>query len=353
MNLLIFTPGFAAGDHDTTCIPALQDWIEEGVMRGHSITVVALHYPFVASEYTWRGARVFALAGANRRAWNKVPIFWKAFRLGASLHSKTPFDRIIACWMGDAALVSSWLSRMFRLPLTVLIMGQDALGNRYWPIFRNRRAQLVTPSAYAEGTLLQRVGRKSMLNPFGLPSRILSVTQHSLRSIHFLSVGSLSEVKQPMHVLDLVLPVLARNSEWQAAWVGAWVDGELLAACRARVSDAVLADRYRFLGELPRQEAWAVMADARVLVHMARHEAQGMIIREGLALGCTVVTNGVGDVPDHPCMKVLTEGGADNSALLERLAQAWAPLAGNHTWPMSKNWMKYEVLWETEGGKLV
>jgi glycosyltransferase involved in cell wall biosynthesis len=254
--------------------------------------------------------------------------------------------------MGDAALVSSWMSRMFSLPITVLIMGQDALGNRYWPIFRNSRALLVTPSAFAQKTLLERVGRESFLIPFGLPSRILSVSRPLVRSIHLLSVGSVTEVKQPMKVLDLVLPVLARNPDWQAAWVGAWVDENLLSACLSRVVEAGLADRYRFLGELPRHEVWAVMADARALVHMARHEAQGMVIRESLALGCTVVTNGVGDVPDHPGMKVLYEGGADDSVSLEQVVQTWASLGENHPWPMSENWMKYEILWEKEGRKL-
>jgi len=352
MNLLVFTPGFAADEKDSTCIPALQDWVEEGLLRGHSITIVAMHYPFKSSAYSWKGSQVFSLGGGNCRGLKKLPVFWSAFRLALSLHRKSAFDAVIACWMGDAALVSSWLSRLFRLPLTVVIMGQDALGNRYWPIFRNARALLVTPSAFAQKMLLERVGRDSFLIPFGLPSRILSVSRPLVRSIHLLSVGSVTEIKQPMKVLDLVLPVLARNPEWQAVWVGAWVDESLLAACRIRVLEAGLADRYRFLGELPRHEAWAVMANARVLVHMARHEAQGMVIREGLALGCTVLTNGVGDVPDHPCMKVLYEGGADDSVSLEQVVQTWTALGENNPWPMSQNWMKYELRWDGEGGKL-
>lgn len=68
-HILIVTPGFAANESDTTCIPPLYLYIKELKDQDPDwrISIIAIHYPFVKEKYLFFGATVYPYNGRNRK----------------------------------------------------------------------------------------------------------------------------------------------------------------------------------------------------------------------------------------------------------------------------------------------
>lgn len=98
-------------------------------------------------------------------------------------------------------------------------------------------------------------------------------------------------------------------------------DGPERQGIRRRVDQLGLGDRVRLLGQRPREDLWAALAAADVLLFPSLHDTSGHVVAEAVRVGCPVVCLDVGGPP------VLIEGTggvavrADRHAP-DRLAQA-------------------------------
>ena len=65
---VILTPGFAANEADTTCLPFLQILVKAINKNFSSIKIIILcfQYPFSANEYLWNDNKVISLGGKNK-----------------------------------------------------------------------------------------------------------------------------------------------------------------------------------------------------------------------------------------------------------------------------------------------
>jgi glycosyltransferase involved in cell wall biosynthesis len=136
MNLIILTPGFAADESDTTCIPGLQDLVQSygRLYPQMHIHIIALHYPFREGEYCWNGVTVYAAGGRNSKA-RKLSTWWRVLRRIRALHSQQPMSVLHSFWLSESTLLGQIASRLYGIPHLATIMGQDAKpDNKYLPL---------------------------------------------------------------------------------------------------------------------------------------------------------------------------------------------------------------------------
>ncbi|MDV6012877.1 TIGR04348 family glycosyltransferase [Haloechinothrix sp. LS1_15] len=100
-------------------------------------------------------------------------------------------------------------------------------------------------------------------------------------------LAHLREVKDPLRAAEAAR-LLPESSRVTITHVGTGLDADL--ADRARRA-AEEEPRYTWLGELPRDEALAVLARSRLLLLTSRHEGGANVISEALAAGVPVLAS--------------------------------------------------------------
>ena len=146
-------------------------------------------------------------------------------------------------------------------------------------------------------------------------------------------LGHLREVKDPLVALRAAAR-LGAGSPVRVLHAGAALDPALAAAVRGE------HERYRWLGELPRQEALELLGRSRLLVVTSRSEGGANVVSEAIAAGVPVLSSridgsmgllgpdyaGYFDVGDDAALAALLERCASEPAFLASLAARSAAL---------------------------
>ena len=138
MRVLWISPGFAANENDTSCIPPLQLLALELKNMGVDLNIVTLAYPYTPNPYTWNSISIKPAYGRNR-----IKLRWinwiKAYRCALKLYSEKKFDIIHSFWLGPSWLIGKFLSKTLSIPHVTTLMGQDVLKtNLYLYLLKSR-----------------------------------------------------------------------------------------------------------------------------------------------------------------------------------------------------------------------
>ena len=100
-QFIILTPGFARDEHDTTCIPSLQEFALsiKKLFPSLRLSIVAFQYPFEAKECQWHGIRVIALGGANRTKLRRLLTWRKSWGQLNRLTRETKTAGVLSIWL--------------------------------------------------------------------------------------------------------------------------------------------------------------------------------------------------------------------------------------------------------------
>lgn len=319
-------PGFPADEQDTSCVPAVQNYVAAYAARHpeRSVHVVAFQYPFVRGRYRWKGVTVHALAGRNGRGGRRLATWGRAFRCVPGIARRARIEVLHSFWLGECAWVGQGLAGLLRARHVASIGGQDACAeNPYLPWLRLRGMTITAGSSFAAGVFQAHTGRTvDAVVPLGLDASFLRGTAGGIpgmpgmaRDVDVLGVGSLIPLKRYDVFVALVARLIPEHPELRAVIVG---DGPERAGLEARIADAGLEHHVRLAGHLPRDEVRRLMLRSRVLLHPSRYEGQGYVFLEALASGLFVVCREVGYTAGHPAAFRC----ASDAALLEGLKAA-------------------------------
>lgn len=330
-HLAIFTPGFADGVDDTTCIPALQIYIKALRQRRPdlAISIFAQRYPARQASgnapYGWHGATVYPASGGQLR----FPFSLRShMRLLHSLKKATarngPPQVIHGFFLGESAALAWLASYHCKSRLVITLMGQDARDpGRYRLLLRSPRATLVALTRWQRQLLADNnpAGPVTII-PFGTPPVTAPLPRN--RDLDLLFVGNLIPIKDPLAFVRSVATLASLFPGLKAAMVGA---GPLLSDIEAEIRARGLQDTLTVHGALPHSRALDMMGRARVLLHTSHCEGFGMVFAEARARGCTVVSRNVGAAADQagPDAPPRTNSGfltADDDAGLVAAAEA-------------------------------
>ncbi len=303
-NIVWLTPGFAANESDTACIPTLQDLAKcFPVHNDFELTIVAMHYPFDEKEYTWNSIPVNAIAGKNKKGWQRLKTYYRTWQELKKLHRQKKFDVLHSFWIGDTSLVAQYFCKRYKIKHVVTIMGQDALGNSYfrWSWFNNMKLVSLTP--YSAHHFKKASHLETISIPFGLTEQ--TIMPPTTRTTDIISVGSIIPLKNHLHFLKLVTEIRKTIPHVQALIVGEQHDLNYLKLLQNFIAENNLHSNVQLIAKVSREESLQYMAASKILIHSSHYESQGMVMLEALANGCKVSSSGKGVVVENEQFELL------------------------------------------------
>src|SRR4051794_17904234 len=153
-TLVVLSPGFAADEEDSTCLPERQVFLRalKNNNPGLHIVIFAFQYPFSKKEYSWNGMEVKSFAGKNRGklyriyCWSQV---WKALQ---QTRKTNHVIGILSFWLGECALIGKQFAKRYHLKHFYWLLGQDArAGNRYYHLVKPTADSLIALSDFLAG----------------------------------------------------------------------------------------------------------------------------------------------------------------------------------------------------------
>lgn len=278
-RILIIVPGFPASEDDTTCLPAVQNYVR-ALGRHHphiDVDVAALQYPFRTGHYTWHGISVFAAGGSNRGGLDKLRTWRRAWM------NVRRADLVHSFWIGECTLLGALAARRFSCGHVASIGGRELLQpTLYSRLLRRASFLLVAGSQQAADTADLTLRRRAdAVIPLGLDVERFATRAYE-RTIDVLAVGSLIETKRFVEVLQVARAL----PEARFVLVG---DGPQRSELEASAPSNV-----QFAGHVDRPQVIRLMRQSKVLLHPSAFESQGYVFLEGLASGMHVVCRDVG-----------------------------------------------------------
>ena len=296
MRVLWITPGFAADENDSTCIPPMQLLAQELLRSGVDLYIVTLEYPFHNTPYRWHGAAVYPCNGHNRR-WMKPRTLWRAMHFSREVLTSGPekVDAIHSFWLGWASGLGEKLSQRHGIPQLTTLMGQDVLRqNRKFMLGLDgkRSARLVAVSDFQNDIFEKNTGiRAAHVIPWGVAEAEIPAALPAGRPLDVLGAGSLVPVKNWEKWLRAIAIAVRSAPELNAEIIG---DGTERAKLEQLARQLGVGGNVRFAGNLSRPEVLACMQKAKVLLHTARYESFGYVLAEAAMNGCRVIGTPVG-----------------------------------------------------------
>lgn len=316
-HIALITPGFADGEKDTACIPALQHFVKALHKEGIRLTIFALHYPYRKEEYLWNGIRVIPLNGGNnslKRLFFLKNRLRKAF---AKQNERQVFTRIHACWLNEATVWSVALGKKYGLPVTATAMGQDVLGtNAYLKHAAIREVEkVVTLSTFHQHTFFHQTGLSSELIPWGL---LPEVYPESEKTIDLIGVGNLIPLKNYDYFLRVCAHLKTMKPEVRAVIVGSGTEKNRLLQSIRKMG---LEEQVLLVGQITYDETQELIRKSRILLHPSHFESFGMVIIEALAAGTTVFAGNTGIASDEESVEKLTGDSSVDAGKIYQILQ--------------------------------
>ncbi len=325
-HLLIFTPGFPSSEEDTTCLPAVQQFLlsfQQQYPEIH-ITVVSLHYPFTSLPYKWNKINIYPINGRNKAGLLRGVTIWKAMRRARSIHKHNKVDAVLSFWLTDAALAGKYFSDANKIPHLVWMHGQDARqGNKYVNRINPLPYQLAAISQWQHHIFQQSYQREAgyIINN-GINPAIFPALNTGQREIDILAAGNLIPLKQYDLFIELLHEIIKNGVKIKAVLAGEGVLMDSLLKLRDKYG---LENNLDIVDKVSHQNLLDLMNHARIFVHPSSYEGHSTVMLEALYSGCKVVSF----VPpaDAPVNNsIVCTGPAEMSAALQQLLlQQWVP----------------------------
>jgi glycosyltransferase involved in cell wall biosynthesis len=340
-HILWITPGFAADENDTTCIPALQDLAlfaqsDESV----GISIIAMHYPFNEQHYCWNGMDVYAAGGKNKKGANRFKTWYNTIRLARKLHRQRKLTAIHSFWISETTLIAQFLCMFYGIKHIQTVMGQDAKGKSILKFILKKRIKWISLSDFSAAMLKKNTGIVSSIIPFGVPEEIL--TKPVAKTVDLIAVGSIIPLKNHLHFLQLVLLLAERGLKVNAQIIGERHDEEEWDALIYFIEKNKLQAHVSIFSKMDRKMVFEHMERTKILVHVSLFEGQGMVMQEAMAVGCKVFSLGNG-IQFKGRQFELLQGSMHHQAgqladalLANERYNAWLPITISNTWQQYK-----------------
>jgi len=314
MKVGLVTPGFSASEADW-CIPALLDLVRCLSTRAE-VHVFPLRYPYQTRPYDVYAARVHPLGGGTLRGPRRAALLGRAVGAIGREHRRAPFDLLHAFWADESGLVAVVCARGLGIPAIVSLAGGELVGfpdidyggQLHWSsrlmtgLALRGAARVTVGSTYLRRLAAPRLPAERLAHlPLGVdpdlfhPNGDRDDPPFDPTRVNVLHVASLVPVKAQADLLDAFARAARVEPRLALHVVG---DGPLrpILVTRARVLG--IAEDVTFHGAMAHERLPAYYRAADLAALTSRHEAQGLVVLEAAACGCTTVGTAVGILPD-------------------------------------------------------
>ena len=305
-SILFLVPGFPKDEKDSTCIPALQQYIYNFAKRNPNIqlSVIAFQYPYMKRKYSWNGIEVYPCGGEGRGRLGRLSTWLSAIKYILRVHFKNELFIIHSFWLEECAFVGQLMSKVLFAKHVASIMGQDALQRNLYLKYLNYSSMFISAGSSNAGDTFYNSTRHKVdaIIPIGLDVDNFSVSgKMQNRKIDILGVGSLIGLKNYRLFIEIIGELTGSFPQIKTAILGDGIDYDPL---RQMIVENGLENNIKLLGELSRPETIEYMCRSKILLHTSTYEGQGYVFLEALYCGLTVVCFDVGFVEKSERMLV-------------------------------------------------
>jgi glycosyltransferase involved in cell wall biosynthesis len=288
--LVILTPGFAASEEDTTCLPMQQAVVRTLVKKYPHLQIVVLsfQYPYAEKNYTWNGATVYSFNGRNKGHAHRLLLRRKINCVLTEIHRTGKIIGLLSFWYGECAAVGKLFARKHGLRHCCWLLGQDARkGNKYPKRYPLQAGELIALSDFLQAEFERNYSVKpAHVVPPGV-SASDGLPQSFHKDIDILGTGSLIPLKQFDKFILAVAKIKAAIGPLSVVLIG---EGPERPKLQLLIHQLALEDTIQLTGELPHPEVTKRMQRTKLLLHPSSYEGFGVVMVEALNSGAQVIS---------------------------------------------------------------
>ena len=289
--IVVLSPGFAANEDDTTCLPHIQQFILslKKLYTEKSIVVIAFQYPFISKTYDWHGVKVITLGGKNKTKLFRLITWMKAYRQLVKIKKKKKLRGVLSIFHTECAVVGSKFAKRNSLKHYSWLQGQDAKAdNPYVKRIQAKSDEILCLSEFLQHEFYKNHGVKpKYVIDNGITESVFPILNQNERLIDILGVGSLIPLKNYSLFIELVHELKDQFPVIKTAIVGEGVEHDKL---QAKIDQLGLQENVTLLGLKSHAETLVLMNDSKVVLHTSDYEGSCSVLFEALYSGCDVVS---------------------------------------------------------------
>lgn len=289
LHIVIISPIFAVDEQDTINLPFLQLHCKELLTRGVKLTIISEQYP-MGPDYQWNGVQVITIKRKTPKAIYK---FLRKYRMRAALkkiHHEHPVQVIHNYWFNILGEISERFALKNNIKHIITLAGQDILPsiNTYIHGVTGYSGLLICPSLFHKLKLQENYAVSPQVIGFGIDA----VQQiHTERDIDLILCGWINHIKNWEQFLEIVSELQTTSSVKKVVICGG---GPMMKELILEIERLKLKDLIELKDSIPRNEVLALMQRSKLLVHTSHFESFGLVLAEGLACNCRVISKPVG-----------------------------------------------------------
>lgn len=289
-TLIILTPGFAANEEDTTCLPVQQSFVRS-VNKNYphlNIIILSFEYPFFHSEYKWFTNKTIAFGGRNRKGILRIMLWFKVLKKLKQIRKRENIMGLLSFWCTETALIGKLFATKYNQKHYCWILGQDARkGNKHVKRINPKAEEMIALSDFLADEFYKNYKIiPSHVIPAGIDPAQFSKNNHK-KDIDILGVGSLIELKQYHVFIQIILRLTHIFQNLKVVLCGKGIEENSL---KNLVKATKLEQIISFTGELPHSEVLSLMQRSKLLLHPSSYEGFGMVCLEALYSGAQVIS---------------------------------------------------------------
>ncbi len=289
-TLVILSPGFPAGETDSTCLPMQQALVRslKESYPGLTIIVLAFQYPFIKSLYKWNKVEVISMNGREKGGLLRRLVWLRVRNKLKQVNQQHTVIGLLSFWCGECAFVGKRFAAKKGIPHYCWIMGQDARpGNKYVKRMKPEAGELVAISDFLQERFHRNYGiLPERVIPPGISTALFSDNLFR-REIDILGVGSLIPLKQFHIFLEIVEAIRKSFPALKTVICGKGPEKNNL---HRQIREMQLENHVTLMGELPHTEVLQLMQRSRILLHPSSYEGFSGVCLEALYAGAQVIS---------------------------------------------------------------
>ena len=289
-TLVILTPGFAASESDSTCMPPQQVFVKALKKNDPSLNIVilAFQYPYKEDSYLWNGIKVISFNGIGKSKLGKLVLWLNVWNTLRKLKQQNNIIGILNFWVGECALIGKYFGRLNKIKQFTWILGQDAKkANKFFSLVKPKGSELIALSDFIAEQVLINYGIKvAHTIPVGIDSSMFRQLPIE-RDIDVLGAGSLIPLKRYELFIYSIKELTFHFPKIRAMICGKGPEQEKL---QALINDLSLTGNITLAGELPHQDVIGLMQRSKIFLHPSSYEGFGSVCAEALYAGCQVIS---------------------------------------------------------------
>lgn len=290
-TIIILSPGFAATESDSTCLPAHQVFVKtlNNMYPDLNIIILAFHYPFIKLVYQWFGNEIISFDGRSSTRKLKMLMLWlKVWNKLRRIKRNNEVIGMLSFWCTDCALVGNYFGKIHGVPHFSWITGQDAKKeNKFVRFIRPKSNNLVAMSDF----LAAEFFKNHRIQPAHVITNGIDINlfrkEETVKTIDIMGAGSLIPLKQYDVFIEVCEALTLHFNNLKIVLCGAGPEENLLLTM---IADANLQDEIILTGELAHSEVLDTMQTAKLFLHTSNYEGFSTVCLEALYAGCQVIS---------------------------------------------------------------